>query len=151
MIGQRRFTQRCVTLALLLTLLSFTSVSSAGIIQQLNESQLLQITEYRVKSIVVTDGVLTKTFSIIVSNSGADALRHVYLEIDSAPAYVSTSGRIYFAELEAGAMRESSATVTYSLNTDSHNAAQLELVWEIRAELNGEENVDEVAVAELLD
>jgi len=119
-------------------------------VQQKNESHILAIQEYRVVSSSNDKGNLARTIAVVVRNKTGGFLHHVYLRLDSKPAHVTGSGSLYFPELAPGETRESNNTIEIIVDTSQQTTTDLELVWQIETEIDGEKIIDEIAVSEII-
>jgi hypothetical protein len=125
-------------------------LGSAGPVQQQNTSEILSIQEYVIKTSSNEDGTLRRTISVVVRNETGSPLRNVYLHLDGMPSNVTGDGWAYFQELGVGASLESSTTVDYSVDLSRQSSSELELIWQIKTVIDGEQFIDEISVIEFI-
>lgn len=126
----------------------FSTISNAEPVQQLNESEFLSIHEYETISSSFDGGKLTKTIVVVASNNTSAPLYHVYLYLDGMPSNVTREGWAYFPEMRPGELQESNTAIEYTIDLNRQESFELELIWQIKTEINGEQVIDEIAVVE---
>lgn len=128
----------------------FSILCKADPVQQLNQIDILSIHEYQVISSTVNGDNLTRTIAVVVRNETTAPLYHVYLHLDGMPSHVSGSGSLYFPELGVGELQQSNKTIDITVDLSRQTTPELELVWQIKTEINGEQVIDEIAVSEVI-
>ena len=132
------------------SLLVLSTLALAGPVQQSDPGVFITIEEYVIKSSSLDGDSSQREISIVARNETDKTLNHVYLVVDGMPSHVNAEGQAYFPTLEPGTPTESNSSVNLSVDLSRQSDSILELIWQMRINLDGEQFIDEVSVTETL-